>query len=67
MSTQNNFLHELSGSMSQGAAGNPTVPGIKAAVAPHGLHWRYVNRVVAPEGPGAAGRRRRAMGMRGVK
>ena len=48
MSTQNNFLHELTGSMSQGAAGNPTVAMVEAAFAHHGLHWRYVNMEVAP-------------------
>lgn len=65
MSTQNNFLHELTGSMSQGAAGNPTVAVIEAAFAQHGLHWRYVNMEVAPEDLGAAVRGAKAMGFRG--
>ena len=65
MSTQNNFLHELTGSMSQGAAGNPTVAVIEAAFAHHGLHWRYVNMEVAPADLAAAVRGAKAMGVRG--
>ena len=65
MSTQNSFLHELTGSMSQGAAGNPTVAVIEAAFAHHGLHWRYVNMEVAPADLGAAVRGAKAMGFRG--
>ena len=65
MSTQNNFLHELTGSMSQGAAGNPTVAVIEAAFAHHGLHWRYVNMEVAPADLAAAVRGAKAMGFRG--
>jgi shikimate dehydrogenase len=65
MSTQPSFLHELVGSMSQGAAGNPTVAMIEAAFAHHGLHWRYVNMEVAPEDLGDAVRGARAMGFRG--
>ena len=60
-----NFLHELVGSMSQGAAGNPTVAMVEAAFAHHGLHWRYVNMEVAPENLGAAVRGAKAMGFRG--
>jgi len=60
-----NFLHELVGSMSQGAAGNPTVAMIEAAFAEHGLHWRYVNMEVTPEDLGAAVRGAKAMGFRG--
>jgi shikimate dehydrogenase len=60
-----NFLHELVGSMSQGAAGNPTVDMIEAAFAHHGLHWRYVNMEVTPEDLGAAVRGAKAMGFRG--
>lgn len=60
-----NFLHELVGSMSQGAAGNPTVAMIEAAFAHHGLHWRYVNMEVAPADLGAAVRGAKAMGFRG--
>lgn len=59
------FLHELVGSMSQGAAGNPTVAMIEAAFVHHGLHWRYVNMEVAPENLGAAVRGAKAMGFRG--
>ena len=65
MSDQQNFLHELVGSMSQGAAGNPTVAMIEAAFAHHGLHWRYVNMEVTPEDLGTAVRGARAMGFRG--
>src|SRR5207244_3148855 len=60
-----NFLHELAGSMSQGAAGNPTVAVIEAAFAHHGLHWRYVNMEVAPADLGEAVRGAKAMGFRG--
>lgn len=65
MSGQPTFLHELVGSMSQGAAGNPTVAMIEAAFAHHGLHWRYINMEVAPEDLGAAVKGARAMGFRG--
>ena len=65
MSNQQNFLHELVGSMSQGAAGNPTVVMIEAAFAHHGLHWRYVNMEVTPEDLGTAVRGALAMGFRG--
>lgn len=65
MSKQKSFLHELVGSMSQGAAGNPTVAMIEAAFAHHGLHWRYVNMEVTPQDLGAAVRGARAMGFRG--
>jgi shikimate dehydrogenase len=60
-----NFLHELVGSMSQGAAGNPTVAVMEAAFAHHGLPWRYINMEVAPADLGAAVRGARAMGFRG--
>jgi shikimate dehydrogenase len=59
------FLHHLVGSMSQGAAGNPTVAMIEAAFAHHGLHWRYVNMEVTPEELGVAVRGAKAMGFRG--
>lgn len=65
MSKQGSFLHELVGSMSQGAAGNPTVAMIEAAFAHHHLHWRYVNMEVAPTDLGAAVRGAKAMGFRG--
>lgn len=60
-----NFLHELVGCMSQGAAGNPSVAMIEAAFAHHGLLWRYVNMEVTPEDLGAAVRGAKAMGFRG--
>ena len=60
-----NFLHELVGSMSQGAAGNPTVAMVEAAFRHHELHWRYVNMEVKPGGLGDAVRGARAMGFRG--
>lgn len=60
-----NFLHELVGSMSQGAAGNPTVAMVEAAFAHHSLHWRYVNMEVTPDELGVAVRGAKAMGFRG--
>jgi len=63
--SQGGFLHELTGSMSQGAAGNPTVAMVEAAFAHHGLPWRYVNMEVTPEDLGDAVRGARAMGFRG--
>lgn len=65
MSAPDNFLHELTGSMSQGAAGNPTVAMAEAAFAHHGLHWRYINMEVTPDELGAAVTGARAMGFRG--
>ena len=44
-----NFCPALVGSMSQGAAGNPTVAMVEAAFRHHDLKWRYVNMEVAPE------------------
>ena len=63
--SEGKFLHELVGSMSQGAAGNPTVAMIEAAFAHHGLPWRYVNMEVTPENLGTAVRGAKAMGFRG--
>ncbi len=63
--SQGPFLHELVGSMSQGAAGNPTVAVIEAAFRHHGLHWRYVNMEVLPADLANAVRGARAMGFRG--
>ena len=63
--SEGSFLPELVGSMSQGAAGNPTVAMVEAAFRHHGLHWRYVNMEVAPSDLGAAVRGARAMGFRG--
>ncbi|MFN0050830.1 MAG: shikimate dehydrogenase, partial [Planctomycetales bacterium] len=65
MNTPPSFLHELVGSMSQGAVGNPTVAMIEAAFAHHGLHWRYINMEVAPADLGAAVRGAKALGFRG--
>ena len=65
MSAPANFLHELVGSMSQGAAGNPTVAMIEAAFAHHNLHLRYVNMEVTPEDLGDAVRGALALGFRG--
>ena len=45
-----NFCPQLVGSMSQGAAGNPTVAMVEAAFRHLGLHWRYVNMEVPPAG-----------------
>jgi shikimate dehydrogenase len=65
MAIARNFLHELVGSMSEGAAGNPTVAVIEAAFAHHGLHWRYVNMEVTPANLRNAVRGAKAMGFRG--
>jgi shikimate dehydrogenase len=65
MATPQDFLHELVGSLSQGAAGNPTVAVVEAAFAHHGLHWRYVNMEVSPANLGDAVRGAKAMGFRG--
>lgn len=60
-----NFCPELVGSMSQGAAGNPTVAMVEAAFRHHDLPWRYVNMEVAPEDLPLAVAGARAMGFRG--
>ena len=65
MSQSQHFLHELVGSMSQGADGNPTVAMVEAAFWHHGLHWRYINMEVSPADLGAAVKGARAMGFRG--
>src|ERR1041384_6166119 len=62
---EGSFLHELVGSMSQGAAGNPTVAMVEAAFRHHGLHWRYVNMEVLPADLANAVNGARAMGFRG--
>src|SRR6187401_2558829 len=59
------FLPELVGSMSQGAAGNPTVAMIEAAFSHHELHWRYINMEVLPADLANAVRGAWAMGFRG--
>jgi shikimate dehydrogenase len=60
-----NFLSQLVGSFSQGAAGNPTVAMIEAAFRHHGLDWRYINCEVPPEKLADAVKGARAMGWRG--
>ncbi len=65
MSQSHHFLHELVGSLSQGADGNPTVAMVEAAFRHHGLHWRYINMEVSPADLGAAVKGARAMGFRG--
>lgn len=61
----NSFCPELTGSMSVGAAGNPTVAMVEAAFAHHGLNWRYINMEVAPADLAAAVKGAKAMGFRG--
>ena len=65
MSHTPHFLHELVGSMSQGADGNPTVAMVEAAFRHHGLHWRYINLEVSPADLGTAVKGAKAMGFRG--
>jgi shikimate dehydrogenase len=59
------FLHHLTGSLSEGAAGNPTVAMMEAAFAHHRLPWRYINMEVPAESLAEAVRGARAMGFRG--
>lgn len=59
------FCPALVGSMSQGAAGNPTVAMVEAAFQHHGLNWRYINMEVTPADLPAAVAGARAMGFRG--
>ena len=59
------FLPSLVGSMSEGAAGNPTVEMIEAAFRHHGLHYRYVNMEVASADLKEAVKGARAMGFKG--
>ncbi len=59
------FCPQLVGSMSTGAAGNPTVTMIEAGFAAAGLHWRYVNMEVAPADLASAVKGAKAMGFRG--
>ena len=65
MSQSHHFLHELVGSMSQGADGNPTVAMVEAAFRHHGLHWRYINMEVSPANLGTAVKGAKAMGFQG--
>jgi len=59
------FLPSLVGSMSEGAAGNPTVEMIEAAFRHHGLHYRYINMEVASADLPDAVQGARAMGFKG--
>lgn len=59
------FLKELTGCMSQGAEGNPTVAMIEAAYAHHRLPWRYVNFEVSASDLPEAVAGARALGFRG--
>lgn len=63
--SEENFCAELVGSMSEGAAGNPTVAMVEAAFAHHGLNWRYVNMEVTPDNLATAVVGAKAMGYRG--
>jgi shikimate dehydrogenase len=65
MSNPASFLHHLTGSMSEGAAGNPTGVMMEAAFAHHHLPWRYVNMEVPAANLAEAVRGARAMGFRG--
>jgi shikimate dehydrogenase len=60
-----NFVSQLTGSFSQGAAGNPTVAMVEAAYRHHRLDWRYINCEVPPDALGDAVRGARAMGWAG--
>jgi shikimate dehydrogenase len=59
------FCPELVGSMSQGAAGNPTVAMIEAAFTHHNLAWRYINMEVTPANLATAVLGAHALGFRG--
>ena len=65
MSVPANFCPELVGSLSQGAAGNPTVAMVEAAFQHHGFNGRYINMEVAPEHLADAVKGLRATGFRG--
>src|SRR5260370_17610398 len=60
-----NFLSQLTGSFSLGAAGNPTVAMIEAAYRHHGLDWRYINCEVTAAILADAVRVARALGCAG--
>ena len=59
------FLPSLVGSMSEGAAGNPTVEMVEAAFRHHDLHYRYVNMEVASNRLPDAIKGARALGFKG--
>lgn len=63
--SEQNFCPDLVGSMSEGAAGNPTVAMVEAAFIHHGLNWRYVNMEVTPDNLATAVAGAKAMGYRG--
>lgn len=63
--SEQDFCPELVGSMSEGAAGNPTVAMVEAAFKHHGLNWRYVNMEVKPGNLAVAVAGAKAMGYRG--
>jgi shikimate dehydrogenase len=65
MSSPATFCPDLVGSLSQGAAGNPTVAMIEAAFQHHGIKARYVNMEVTPENLADAVKGLRATGFRG--
>ncbi len=59
------FLPALTGSFSQPAGENPTVAIVEAAYAHHGIHARYINCEIPPEGLAAAVEGAWAMGWLG--
>ena len=65
MTEELNFLPSLTGSFAKPASENPTVEMVEAAYRHHGLHWRYINTEVGPEGLGAAVAGARAMNWAG--
>ena len=62
---KSDFLPSLVGSMSEGAAGNPTVEMIEAAFRHHSLHYRYINMEVKPDDLADAVKGAKAMGFKG--
>ena len=65
MGRPSSFLPHLTGSMSEGAAGNPTGVMMEAAFVHHDLPWRYINMEVNAADLADAVRGARAMGFRG--
>lgn len=65
MNNEPDFLPLLTGSFSEGAAGNPTVAMVEAAFSHHRLHWRYINMEVSSDNLAPAVEGARAMGFRG--
>jgi shikimate dehydrogenase len=59
------FRSELTGSFSTPCDDNPTVVMLEAAYRGLGLHWRYINAEVQPDGLAAAVAGARAMGWKG--